>query len=353
MIGERAPFDTGHDNAVLARKLFPNQGLHNAAGAIAFCHPRGLQYLEQAPVLALGHAAIRRSRGRRQANDLRDQQRQRELVQAKMRPLCEAGAPLKDVMAAFGFAFPLRRLKASALGPSDATSAWALSALDPAMLGRIVPEGAAAQRRWLGACFAWRNRLWRRERSPDTHFAWLAEAAARAGVGAAEAGDMADFAGWPENGFSPAWGWKRAMEEQARWHAGLTVRRMLAGTPFAADTVIDIGPHPDLLEVDGLAFAALRTPAALVEEGAAMHHCVATYLRHVADGECHIVGLRRPDGTRVATLELGGLVRKGSFLAVRQLKGPCNAQPAPEIVAAVQRYVRRVAKALSSRSGWP
>ena len=44
--------------------------------------------------------------------------------------------------------------------------------------------------------------------------------------------------------------------------------------------------RPLLWEYGGLSFVALQTEKALHAEGAAMHHCVASYWGYVVDGEC-------------------------------------------------------------------
>ena len=79
------------------------------------------------------------------------------------------------------------------------------------------------------------------------------------------------------------------------------------------DTVIDYTPLPLLWEHGGLSFVALQTGKALRAEGAAMHHCVATYWRNVVDGKSRIYSIRE-NGSRVATLEVTG--------QLTQYKGP-------------------------------
>lgn len=327
----RTLFDTGAEHAELARKLFPNQGVHNEAAAIAFCHPRGIQYLEQAPVIVLGGgAALRVDHKSEAARRMRA-----AFLREKLRPLFEAGAPLKEVMRALGLAPPLRTLSPHGIVPNARETVAALSRLDPAVLGRIVPAKPGAQKRWLSACHAWRERMVMRRQPADTHFAWAAEAMALQAADRSEARDMADFASWRENGFSTAWKWKRACEERDRWHARLTVEAALRRSPVTPETVIDLGKHPDVLEHAGLTFVALRTPLALADEGAVMRHCVATYVQTVFDGHSHIVGVRRGE-TRLATLEMG----KG--LSLKQLKAKANGEPPHEVRMAAVAYLHEV-----------
>jgi hypothetical protein len=290
-----------------ARGLYPNQGLHGAAEAFAWAHERAVQYLEAAPVLALAIPRASTARDRTVA----------AWVRHVAGPLCERGAPLKDVMRAFKLAPPLRKLKGYGLVPSYSDLVLGLSKLPPEVLGQTVPEGPGAQKRWLAACEAWRAKMRRHKRFGDHGFAWAAVAMARAGVKRTEVDDVADFyvSGEP---FNAAWVWKRAAEEAHLWAARLTMERALKGTGVEPDTRIDFGVYAARTKVGDLTVHALRTPLALYQEGAAMRHCVATYIGQVVSGRSHIFGIRQGE-RRIATLELD------EKLAVRQLKGPCNA----------------------------
>jgi hypothetical protein len=66
--------------------------------------------------------------------------------------------------------------------------------------------------------------------------------------------------------------------------------------------VIDYTPLPLHWECGSLSFIALQTGKALQAEGAAMHHCVASYWGDVVDGS-RIYSILE-NGSRVATLEL-------------------------------------------------
>lgn len=330
----RALFDTGADDMARARKLFPNQGLHPVAVAWASVHPRAIQYLEAAPVLVLAYPVPAADQKRRVS----------AMIRGQVYGLCHEGAPLKAVMRRFNLSPPLRRLRPYALGPSQWSVIQALSRMPSAELGNLIPETARLQRWWLGRLVEWREHLKRRQSWGDDHLGWAARelsklAASKADLLGEDAvravphvTDVADFMVARDGGFSEAWGWNRAVEEMGRWHAKLTLDRVLAGLPIAADTAVDLGGHPDLAMVDGFEFVALRTPRALVEEGTAMRHCVASYLRDVFDGRCHILGIRR-GARRVATLEFGSR-------GLRQLKGPCNAAVTPAVWAAAMAWVR-------------
>lgn len=320
-----------------ARKVTPNQGLHGACVAIAAAHPRAIQYLEAAPVLAL--AVPRANRTRQKALDA--------YLGYHLAPLCARGAPLKEVLRAFHLAPPLRRLTGYGLAPGYSDTVLALSRLPPAVLGRIVPVKPGLQKRWLSVCFHWRDWMRLRRRPADTRFAWAAAAMSLDLTRCAAIGHVADFASQPGEPFNEAWGWPRAAEEAHLWHARLTVDQALSGTPFTRDTQIDLGPHADVADHDGFTFLALRTPLALCDEGAAMRHCVATYIADVASGRSHIVSIQRA-GKRVATLELD------RDWVVRQCRGKANAAPDGEVLTAAGHYafaVRGAARIPPARRG--
>ena len=120
------------------------------------------------------------------------------------------------------------------------------------------------------------------------------------------------------------------------------------GVPL--DTVIDYTPLPLLWEHGGLSFVALQTGKALRAEGAAMHHCVASYWQNVVEGRSRIYSILE-NGSRVATLELTsrptqhkGPKRIGqhSRYQVSQLGGARNSRPAPEVVKVVGTFVEEI-----------
>jgi PcfJ-like protein len=111
------------------------------------------------------------------------------------------------------------------------------------------------------------------------------------------------------------------------------------------DTVIEYMPLPLLWECGGLRFVALQTGKALHEEGAAMHHCVASYWQNVVNGGSRIYSILE-NGNRVATLELTGRPDNSrwgtSLYRVGQLVGTCNSRPAPEVAKAVGTFVEEI-----------
>ena len=95
-----------------------------------------------------------------------------------------------------------------------------------------------------------------------------------------------------------------ARAEEQKWHADLAVAKVVERTGASFDTVIDYTPLPLLWECGGFRFVALQTGIALRAEGAAMHHCVASYWQNVVNGTSRIYSILE-NGNRVATLDLG------------------------------------------------
>lgn len=232
-----------------------------------------------------------------------------------------------------GFPLPMRNLKASALAPSFCEAVWSLRVLDPALIGRIIPDRAREQQRWLRRIDQWRARTrHHREVVPD-QLAWAAERLAKSGpLTYTQITTVADFMARGDR-FNPSWGWARAEEEAVLWHDRITVERALRGTMFKPDSVVDAGLHPDRTTVEGHDFLALRTPLEITEEGAAMRHCVGSYIPSVINGRCHIVSIRKGEA-RLATAEFNG-----DFTLV-QLKGKLNSEPAPDVKRAAEQYAK-------------
>lgn len=325
MVGDAELFAMHREGGDIAVALFGNQGMHAAARAFGLAHERAAQYLAQAPVMvfAAGVGA--------------DQRTSALYMQHRLRSQCEQGVSLKVMMRGFGYPLPLRRLKASALIPSVAPALPWLAKTSPSVLGRVIPEKTTAQRKWLSELCSWIIHFKRHGTLPSQqHFDWMAERLAvhapEKGVG----GDIADFmiaasrdVGYAH--FNIVWSWARAREEMTLWHDRLTCDRMLLGTPFGRETTIDLGFHPDNLAAMNFEFIALRTPSDIAQEGAAMKHCVASYIPRVIAGDCHIVSIRK-NGERAATLELS------RAWDVRQLKRRFNRPPSKTEESAARFY---------------
>ena len=148
---------------------------------------------------------------------------------------------------------------------------------------------------------------------------------------------------------STRWTLDRARVEEQKWHTDLALTRVVERSGAPLDTVIDYMPLPLLWESGDLRFVALQTGIALRAEGAAMHHCVASYWEDVVDGS-RIYSIRE-NGSRVATLELTSRstqhkgpkgIGQHSRYQVSQLVGSRNSRPAPKVVKVVGTFVEEI-----------
>lgn len=315
------------------RRLFKTDEMRDAATFAAVVHVRAADYIEQAPVLA---CFVRQAGGKRKLCN-----GDRIYAALKVNSLCLRGVRLKDVLASYGLALPLRKIKAKAISLDDASALAALARLPASVLSQAIPNSIVAQRKWLTTM-----REWMRYTSTAPHLTidyleWVAVQTARHQVPKAQIGTIGDFIARGDMRLNRSWSWQRAMAACDDWHDRLAAGDAKAKFGVMADQVIDLGEHPDSAVVGGLEFVALRTPMAIHAEGSAMRHCVASYVRNVIDGRCHIISVRR-DEQRLATLELE---TKG--LLVRQLKGRFNTPPDQDVQTAARRYAFEVRLALS------
>jgi hypothetical protein len=323
-------------------EMFPtNRGLRHVFLWMANTHRHAIDYIEQAPVIVLAA-----TRGR--AHVLRSE---RAFVQEQLSSLCESGAQLRDVMGAYGLPVPLRRIDARVLTSNRATVIRRLALMNPSTLAQIIPATRPKQNAWLQALDNWCDWMAdrsERDRSQCLFFEWAATN--YPGITYSEANGvchMVDFVTAHVDAFNPRWTLKRARAEEQKWHAQLAMVEMVERTGVALDTVIDYMPLPLLWKRGGLRFVALQTGKALHAEGAAMHHCVATYWQNVVNGKSRIYSILE-NGNRIATLELSNRVISykwgTSRYQVRQLVGACNSRPAPEVAKAVGAFVEEINK---------
>jgi hypothetical protein len=121
----------------------------------------------------------------------------------------------------------------------------------------------------------------------------------------------------------------RLVEAAAHWH------RHQARMEAAIITATDVRTWPALFAdraCGPLRARCLASAPALAEEGAAMQHCVGSYVRHCLYDRTHIVSLHAQDGTRMSTLELRLDPREGGGrpgVGIVQNQGVQNADPSP------------------------
>lgn len=326
-------------NCQRAEKVIPNQGLHVAACLFA-CASRGaIDYLEQAPVLALAL-----SQGSKLAR-LSD----RNMAARYAQHAVEGGPKLKEVLASFSLPVPLRLIGGFALSPTKWRTVKALGDVPPSMLAQAIPEKPGAQRTWLNTLSEWTDTLARRGNFDDHHLDWAAFAIGVECGGTTpshavmQAGTVADFLAHRRDRFNFKWTWAKALAEAEQWHDELVKldgeKRFVAQFGMEWDQEIDYGTLPDRIEVDGAEVIALRSAAALFSEGRAMRHCVSSYTSNVINGHCRIYSVRK-DGKRIATVELSRQAEGGRWHSP-QIKGPCNAAPPKYAVEAAKTLVSK------------
>lgn len=133
--------------------------------------------------------------------------------------------------------------------------------------------------------------------------------------------------------FSPDMSLKTVTKLSSDWHEA--VANNISGPFFEF-------PEPWCCagEPCGYEIVPIANSADLYREGHALHHCVGAQGHRVHSGEAYFYSIRRQN-ERVATLEL---LRRGSGVAVGELRGSCNSQVPKEIVRAVKSWSRSQGK---------
>lgn len=343
-----------------ACKLFPNQGLQPMATLMASSHPYAIDYLEQAPVIVL---AVTRGR-------YHERRSERAYIAGAIAEKSRRGDRLRDVLRDYGLPLQLRKLAGSALTPKRWPIIIRLSALKPSTLAQIIPSTNGSQIAWMRALGKWLGRMkYRSASNPGLNFEWAAGALSGLPYGQHEvAADLADFVAANADTFNPRWTLAQAERAKEEWHVRLARRSDAAKQMEAAgvgfEAQVDYSPLPDSTEIDGYSLVALRSGQDLFTEGAAMRHCVASYIQSVVTGKSRIYSIRLED-RRVATLEVQPTSTKkkprtvigangktfdayeivpGGF-KIAQLKGPCNSAVPKKVREAADAFVREHANA--------
>lgn len=328
-------------NTARAVKLFPNQGMHAAVTLLAALHPRAIEYLEQAPVLALAASFGAR------ANSRRD----RAYIAMNFGPVMDRGAKLKDVLKTFRIAYPLRAISANAIRPGVWGVIQAISRLvDPSTIAQAIPAEPTRHMYWLAVLDA----LWAvlQRRRPDERInapilRWAMLALSRAEnhrmTSALATTEIADFLICNSDHWNTRWTWDRLADETLAWHEALANAQVDAINDARYDQDVDYGRFPTELTIDGFEFVALRSLRALIVEGRAMHHCVASYYPDVLSGRARIYSIRK-DGARLATVEMCPWADATAGIA--QLKGFANADPRADVAKAARQAATEITKRL-------
>ena len=144
------------------------------------------------------------------------------------------------------------------------------------------------------------------------------------------------------NPFDLKWSMKRFKHEHDRWVTRMLAQREMeaaealrfatalmiqerAKAAAVLDIVTDYAPLPLCAKIDGVRFTALDTPRKLLDEGAAMHHCIGSpqFLKAMQTGACRYYHLENAAGVK-STLELH--YRRDGW-SIGQHCGPLNRPP--------------------------
>jgi hypothetical protein len=241
--------------------------------------------------------------------------------------LVERGARLRDVAAALDIPTIFRRVK-----PRVVHLVEPYLIRHPELL-HWLPETTPAQRIWL-------TLISYAHRRGDPDFAgWVARHLGEIpGRTLNERGDrLADLLDWARacregsnlitRPFVASMSLRTTQELSGQWHEAV-----------ALSQDADHGPFPDPwlpATIQGpFEIVPLTSAIDLHHEGAAMHHCVASYAGRVRAGETYVYSVRR-DGNRLATVSLQR--HRGQFYP-EQIRGPCNAQAPKSIIKAVTSW---------------
>jgi hypothetical protein len=221
--------------------------------------------------------------------------------------------------------------------------------MNPSTLAQIVPATPQRQNAWLQALQNWCDGMALRSEANNNQCLFFEWAAINyPGITYREADGvrhMVDFACAHGATFNPRWTLNRARTEEQRWHAELAMTKVAECGGVSLHESIDYAPLPLLWMHGDLSFIALQSGKALHAEGAAMHHCVATYWRNVIEGRSRIYSILENE-SRVATLEISNRLISYNWgtsqYQVRQLVGTCNSRPAPKVAKAVGTFVDEI-----------
>ena len=92
-------------------------------------------------------------------------------------------------------------------------------------------------------------------------------------------------------------------------------------------------------ETNGFCFVPLLDATALLEEAQAMHNCADQYADRIARDRCRLWSIRRRNGQRLATLEIGQHAREPGVLDLIQLKARHNLPASLEVWQAAHAWM--------------
>lgn len=322
------------ENAHEAAAMFKRLEVQIPAIIIATLHERGLELLRQSPILAVEYSSP--------ASEMQRLETRRTIARDISRRLALL-PKLRDLLESLSIPKQLRVLHPAAaerLGYRPALRA--LCEVNPSTLAQKIPEHEELQKDWVSAVQYWCI-AFDRAYQPIRHIDWIVS---NVHYGYADrAGQIADMIVGGRD-INPRWSFTRAYHEAEQWHRDLAMKSeeetFLLRYGVAFDHRIDYAPLPNEWRFNDLDFVALRSGKDLFDEGRTMHHCVASYARHIVSGQSRIYSVRR-NGKPLATFELGvRSASRGTGLRSwrpMQLQGQCNNPVSDDVLGAVQRFL--------------
>jgi hypothetical protein len=240
--------------------------------------------------------------------------------------LVMGGALLKEVAFALGLPMWLRKLPADAftgpLPPLPASEPFARRIVN------CLPGTRAESALWL------RSVAFAAEAGHEDFAIWLAQQQLFAGEGEPQRmfAVLAAYAWYSGNPHRPANGlimvpWRPEISfETALCAAKSWLNRIRLTLQLRPGVIPDGWLEPG--EHKGLSFLPLVTADQLLEEAQAMHNCADQYADRIARDRSRLWSVRRRNGQRIATLEIGQHPREAGVLDIVQLKSRHNL-PAP------------------------
>lgn len=243
--------------------------------------------------------------------------------------LVEKGAPLRDIAAALGVPFVLRRIK-----PGAAHHGRDIFFEHPEWLA-FMPDTLPRARIWMAAV------QWAHKNGSEDFAEWTARRVSEIPGGLEQVGsllpDLSDWVCAPEGAgsqyvtrrFVPTMSLRTVMRLSAEWHEAVA-------SHMSGPDIVFPSPWYPAAKIGDYGIIPIDNSADLYREGAAMHHCVGTYSESVRHGTLYVYSVRKA-GECVAIFSL---VRGGYSASLSEIRGPCNAKPPDKIVAAVKQWLR-------------
>ncbi|MBD2770036.1 PcfJ domain-containing protein [Hymenobacter sp. BT664] len=135
------------------------------------------------------------------------------------------------------------------------------------------------------------------------------------------------------------------LAQTERWHQALARQRRQSGdAPVSTAQTRWTGLPVANFRAGSVSIEQLLTYEQLVEEGRALHHCVATYLYSCRQGRCGIFSLK-VDGARALTMEVS------AHRTVVQVRGKYNRRMTPIERGSINQWLGQARLVLSKHAG--